>query len=129
MSEHMEDDVVGKAYDGRLMRRLLAYLTPYWRSVLVALAAIVVNAVLQLAPPYLTKLAIDEHIATGNLQGLATIAWLYVAVLVGSFACEYVQTWLMQLTGSASCTTCGCRFTPTCRSSTCASTIVIRSVA
>jgi ATP-binding cassette subfamily B multidrug efflux pump len=99
MSEHMEDDVVGKAYDGRLMRRLLAYLTPYWRSVLVALAAIVVNAVLQLAPPYLTKLAIDEHIATGNLQGLATIAWLYVAVLVGSFACEYVQTWLMQLTG------------------------------
>jgi ATP-binding cassette subfamily B multidrug efflux pump len=99
MAEHMEDDVVGKAYDGRLMRRLLAYLTPYWRSVLVALAAIVVNAVLQLAPPYLTKLAIDEHIATGNLEGLATIAWLYVAVLVGSFACEYVQTWLMQLTG------------------------------
>jgi ATP-binding cassette subfamily B multidrug efflux pump len=99
VAEHMEDDVVGKAYDGRLMRRLLAYLTPYWRSVLVALAAIVVNAVLQLAPPYLTKLAIDEHIATGNLQGLATIAWLYVAVLVGSFACEYVQTWLMQLTG------------------------------
>ena len=99
MAEHMEDDVVGKAYDSRLMRRLLAYLTPYWRSVLAALAAIVVNAVLQLAPPYLTKLAIDEHITTGNLQGLATIAWLYVAVLVASFACEYVQTWLMQLTG------------------------------
>jgi ATP-binding cassette subfamily B multidrug efflux pump len=99
VAEHMEDDVVGKAYDSRLMRRLLAYLRPYWRSVLAALAAIVVNAVLQLAPPYLTKVAIDEHIATGNLEGLATIAWLYVAVLVASFACEYVQTWLMQLTG------------------------------
>ena len=99
MAGHMEDDVVGKAYDSRLMRRLLAYLAPYWRSVLVALAAIVVNAVLQLAPPYLTKLAIDEHITTGNLQGLATIAWVYVGVLLASFACEYVQTWLMQLTG------------------------------
>jgi ATP-binding cassette subfamily B multidrug efflux pump len=95
----MEDDVVGKACDSRLMRRLLGYLVPYWRSVLVALAAIVVNAVLQLAPPYLTKLAIDEHIANRNVEGLATIAWLYVAVLVGSFLLEYVQTWLMQLTG------------------------------
>jgi ATP-binding cassette subfamily B multidrug efflux pump len=95
----MEDDVVGKAYDSRLMRRLLGYLVPYWRSVIVALAAIVVNAVLQLAPPYLTKLAIDEHIANRNVEGLAIIAWLYVAVLVGSFLLEYVQTWLMQLTG------------------------------
>jgi ATP-binding cassette subfamily B multidrug efflux pump len=99
VAEHMEDDVVGKAYDSRLMRRLLSYLLPYWRSVLMALLAIVVNAVLQLAPPYLTKLAIDEHIANRDLEGLVTIAWLYVAVLCGSFALEYVQTWLMQLTG------------------------------
>jgi ATP-binding cassette subfamily B multidrug efflux pump len=95
----MEDDIVGKAYDSRLMRRLLSYLLPYWRQVLMALLAIVVNAVLQLAPPYLTKLAIDEHIANRDLEGLVTIAWLYVAVLCGSFALEYVQTWLMQLTG------------------------------
>ena len=69
-----DDDVIGKAYDSRLMRRLLGYLRPYWRAVLIALAAIIINSVLQLAPPYLTKLVIDEHIATGDLAGLHVIA-------------------------------------------------------
>lgn len=95
----LDDEVVGKAYDSRLMRRLLRYLWPYWRVVLVALAAIILNAVLQLAPPWLTKSAIDDHIAPGTLDGLATIAWVYLAVLAGSFVLEFVQTWLMQLTG------------------------------
>jgi ATP-binding cassette subfamily B multidrug efflux pump len=94
-----DDDVIGKAYDNRLMRRLLGYLRPYWRAVLIALAAIITNSVLQLAPPYLTKLVIDEHIATGDLGGLITVAWIYLSVLVASFGLEYVQTWLMQLTG------------------------------
>jgi ATP-binding cassette, subfamily B, multidrug efflux pump len=94
-----DDDVIGKAYDSRLMRRLLGYLRPYWRAVLAALAAIITHSVLQLAPPYLTKRAIDEHIATGDLPGLLQVAWIYLAVLLASFALEYVQTWLMQLTG------------------------------
>ena len=94
-----EDDVIGKAYDSRLMRRLLGYLRPYWRSVLVALAAIITHSVLQLAPPYLTKLVIDTYIPAGDLGGLVHVAWIYLAVLAGSFALEYVQTWVMQLTG------------------------------
>ena len=94
-----DEDVVGRAYDSRLMRRLLGYLRPYWRSVLVALAAIVVHSVLQLAPPYLTKLVIDDYIPAGDLSGLAGVAAVYLAVLAASFALEFVQTWLMQLTG------------------------------
>ncbi len=94
-----DDDVIGKAYDSRLMRRLLGYLRPYWRSVLVALAAIITHSVLQLAPPYLTKLVIDKYIPAGDLGGLVHVAWIYFAVLAGSFALEYVQTWVMQLTG------------------------------
>ncbi len=94
-----DDDVIGKAYDSRLMRRLLGYLRPYWRSVLVALAAIITHSVLQLAPPYLTKLVIDTYIPAGDLGGLVHVAWIYLAVLAGSFALEYVQTWVMQLTG------------------------------
>jgi ATP-binding cassette, subfamily B, multidrug efflux pump len=94
-----EEDILGKAYDSRLMRRLLGYLLPYWRSVLVALAAIITHSVLQLAPPYLTKLVIDEHIAHRDLNGLIQVAWIYLAVLIASFGLEYVQTWLMQLTG------------------------------
>ena len=94
-----EEEVLGKAYDARLMRRLLEYLRPYWRQVLVALAAIVSASTLQLAQPYLIKVAIDDHIAVGDTRGLGVLAAAYVAILVASFALEYLQTWTLQMTG------------------------------
>ncbi len=94
-----EDDVVGKAYDARLMRRLLAYLRPYRLHASLALAAIIGASILQLAQPYLMKLAIDRYIAAGDLAGINRIALLYLAIIVGSFALEFTQTWLLQLTG------------------------------
>lgn len=94
-----DDEILGKAYDARLMRRLLAYLRPYWKAVLVAFVAIIVGALAALAQPYLMKVAIDQHIAVGELAGLDQLALVYVAVLVAAFAAEYVQTWTMQLTG------------------------------
>jgi ATP-binding cassette subfamily B multidrug efflux pump len=94
-----EDDILGKAYDARLMRRLLTYLWPYWRSVAIALAAIITSAVLGLGEPYLIKIAIDRHIATGQLAGLNRLAAIYFAILVVGFAAEYLQTWTLQLTG------------------------------
>ena len=94
-----EEDVLGKAYDGRLMRRLLLYLRPYWRQVLVALVAIVSVSMLQLAQPYLLKVAIDDHIAIRDTRGLGLLAAAYVIVLVASFALEYLQTWTLQMTG------------------------------
>ena len=95
----MEDEVLGKAYDARLMRRLLHYLRPYRRQVLVAFAAIVVGSAASLAQPYLIKLAIDRYIAVGRLEGLDRLAGIYLVILVASFAAEYVQTWTLQLTG------------------------------
>jgi ATP-binding cassette, subfamily B, multidrug efflux pump len=94
-----DDEILGKAYDARLMRRLLQYLRPYWRSVLVAFGAIVVGAGVSLAQPYLMKVAIDRYIATGSPAGLDRLALMYLALLVIAFAAEYVQTWTMQLTG------------------------------
>ena len=94
-----DDEILGKAYDARLMRRLLQYLRPYWAAVSVAFVAIIVGAVAALAQPYLMKVAIDQHIAVGQLGGLDQLALLYVGVLVTAFAAEYVQTWTMQLTG------------------------------
>jgi len=94
-----DEDVIGKAYDSRLMRRLLSYLRPYWSAALLALAAIIAHSVLQLVPPYLTKVAIDEHIATGDLPGLQRVALLYLIALVLSFGLEYLQTWTMQNVG------------------------------
>ncbi len=81
------------------MRRLLTYLRPHRRAVVVSLAAIVGYSGLQLAQPYLTKVAIDDHITTGNLDGLDGIALAFLVVLVGSFALEYVQTYTMQMMG------------------------------
>lgn len=94
-----DDDVLGKAYDARLMRRLLEYLRPYWRSVAVALVTIVVGGIASLMQPYLIKVAIDRYIAARRLAGLDSLAALYLTVLVVAFAAEYVQTWTMQLTG------------------------------
>ena len=99
VTDFHEDEVLGKAYDARLMRRLLTYLVPYWRQVLLAVAAISVGAGAALAQPYLVKVAIDQHIAAGDLEGLNLLAGMYVGVLVIAFAAEYLQTWTMQLTG------------------------------
>jgi ATP-binding cassette subfamily B protein len=94
-----DDDIIGKAYDARLMRRLLEYLWPYWRSVVVALVAIVIGGLASLAQPYLIKVAIDRYIAARQLAGLDGLAAMYFGVLIVAFAAEYVQTWTMQLTG------------------------------
>jgi ATP-binding cassette subfamily B multidrug efflux pump len=94
-----DDDILGKAYDARLMRRLLEYLRPYWRQVAVALVTIVIGAIAALMQPYLIKVAIDRYIAAGQLAGLDGLAAMYLTVLVVAFAAEYVQTWTMQLTG------------------------------
>ncbi len=94
-----DDEVVGKAYDAQLMRRLVGYLRPYWRSVLVAFVAIIAGSSASLAQPYLIKVAIDRYIAAGRLHDLNTLALLYLVVLVVGFASEYTQTWTLQLTG------------------------------
>src|SRR5688572_11126829 len=98
MSIH-EEDVLGKAYDARLMRRLLTYLGPYKPQVAIAIAAIIAHSVLELAPPYLTKLVIDRYIPARDLSGLGVVAALFLVTLVASFALEYTQTWTLQLTG------------------------------
>jgi ATP-binding cassette subfamily B protein len=98
MSIH-DEEVLGKAYDARLMRRLLGYLRPYSAQVAIALAAIITGSVLQLAQPWLMKVAIDRYIAAGNLDGLDAIAVAYLAILIGAFAMEYVQTVILQTTG------------------------------
>jgi ATP-binding cassette, subfamily B, multidrug efflux pump len=96
-----DDDIVGKAYDARLMRRLLGYLRPYWRSVLLGLVVIVCASLLQLVQPWLTKVAIDDYIAHGDLAGVGRVALLFLAVLAGVFVLEFAQTWISQSIGQA----------------------------
>ena len=95
----IDDDVLGKAYDSSLMRRLLTYLRPYRGQVTLAVVAIIGHSALDLAPPYLTKIVIDRYIPIGDLRGLGTLAALYLVALIASFVLEYLQTWTMQVIG------------------------------
>jgi ATP-binding cassette subfamily B multidrug efflux pump len=113
MASNQEEEVLGKAYDGRLMRRLLTYLRPYKWHVAVALGAIILKSVADVLGPFLTKIAIDKYLAKSPnshswigdrlspapLTGIAQIGGLYVGLLILTFALEFVQTYLMQWTG------------------------------
>ena len=94
-----DNEVLGKAYDARLMRRLVGFMRPHRVAIGWTLVAIIGLSVLQLAPPYLTKVAIDAHIITGELDGLDTLALLFLGVLVLSYVLEYAQTYTLQVTG------------------------------
>src|ERR1700676_4630055 len=108
-----EEEVLGKAYDSRLMKRLLTYLRPYKWQVGIALISILIKAGADVLGPYLTKVVVDRYLAPSHgsqgaldrflsnkpLVGIAQIASLYVALLVFSFLLEYLQTYFMQWTG------------------------------
>ncbi len=108
----MEEEVLGKAYDGRLMRRLLGYMRPYRKLAAVSLVFLLLQSVLQVMGPLLTKTAIDKYLRPngapafpdsmlppGAWAGLTRIGLLYLAVLAGVFVTEFVETYLMQYTG------------------------------
>src|ERR1700684_1293123 len=108
-----EEEVLGKAYDSRLMKRLLTYLRPYKWQVTIALASILIKAGADVLGPYLTKIVVDRYLApVGGLHtpldrflsnkplvGIAQIATLYVGLLIFSFLLEYLQTYYMQWAG------------------------------
>jgi ATP-binding cassette subfamily B multidrug efflux pump len=110
---NQEEEVLGKAYDARLMRRLLRYLRPYSWQVTVALTAIVMKAILDVLGPFLTKTAIDKYLAKSSgshsildswlssdpIKGIAQLSGLFMGTLVLSFFCEFLQTYYMQWTG------------------------------
>jgi ATP-binding cassette subfamily B multidrug efflux pump len=98
MSAH-DDEILGKAYDARLMRRLMRYLRPHWRQVVIALVAIAGHSTLQLAPPYVTKLLIDRYIPAQDAAGVSLMAGLLAASLLFGFGFQYVETWTLQMTG------------------------------
>jgi len=99
LNSYHEEEVLGKAYDHRLMARLLTYLAPYKPSVAVAFVLILVLSALKLVGPYLTKVAIDEHIARGDVAGLARVAALFILALLAQFVLSYWQVYVMNLTG------------------------------
>src|SRR6266705_6529844 len=115
MASFHEEEVLGKAYDSRLMKRLMTYLRPYTWQVVVALTAIVLKAGADVLGPYLTRTAVDKYLAHSNadtsrtfldpflssrpLVGIAQVAALYVFLLTIMFVFDFAQTYFMQWTG------------------------------
>ena len=82
---HQEDEILGKAYDARLMLRVLRYLRPYWKLLTVAFAFLLLQTGTQLIGPYITKIAIDRYIATQDVDGLDRTALAYLGVVILRF--------------------------------------------
>ena len=109
-----DDEVVGKIYDSRLMRRLLTYLKPYKLQTGLSAASILLKAASDVLGPYLTKVAVDtymagappeklswlgRHLSRSPMTGITEIAGLYLISLGVTFILEFFQTYLMQWTG------------------------------
>ena len=67
-ASHQEDEIIGKAYDSRLMRRLMQYLRPYWLMTLFALVTTLIYGILQAVPAYLMKVEVDRYLDPAHGQ-------------------------------------------------------------
>ena len=94
-----EEEVQERPFNLRLVLRLVSYLGPYKLRVTAALALILVTAVSSQLGPWLTKIGVDDHIMTGNLDGLYGVIGLYFASLVIQYIAQYGQTRVTELTG------------------------------
>jgi ATP-binding cassette subfamily B protein len=94
-----DDALAPQSYDLGLLRRLLGYLRPHLAAVGAAFALIVAQAGVDLVGPYLTKVAIDRHIARGDAAGLARVAGLYLLALAAAFVVRFLQNYIMQMAG------------------------------
>ncbi len=93
------DEIKGKIYDRKLFGRLLRYGLPYKHLIAGGIALIIISSFLRIVGPYVTKLAIDDYIESGNFSKLKILALIYVGVLAVNFVVSYVQTYITQLLG------------------------------
>jgi ATP-binding cassette, subfamily B, multidrug efflux pump len=93
------DDVLGRAFDRRLAARLWVTARPHHRLVWSSIALFPLVAAMELAQPYLLKVAIDDHILHADWAGLATVAALYAATLAVLYGLRMLEEYLMALTG------------------------------
>ncbi len=97
--ETHEEEILGKAYDARLMRRLLHYLRPYKIQVVIAVVITIAYSGLGPLRPYLTKIAVDSYIEKGNAAGLFKIILIMFGVISAQALLRYGSAYLTQWIG------------------------------
>lgn len=93
-ANYHEEEALGKAYDSRLMKRLLTYIRPYRWAVAVAVVLLLLLSILQIGSPYLIQVAIDDYITPGDLEGLTLLTFVFIAVLILASTVRFAQTYL-----------------------------------
>ncbi len=94
-----EEEILGKAYDASLMKRLLNYLRPYKRHVALAIALSIVVSAMEAVRPYFIKIAVDENIASGDKHGLLMTSLAFLGVLMVRGVLQYFNAYLTQWIG------------------------------
>jgi len=94
-----EDEIVGKAYDRKLLLRFAAYLRPYLWLVAAVIAILPLTTAAKLAQPWLIKLAIDNHIIKGDLAGLPLVAGGFLLLILAESLLSFLEVLLLQYIG------------------------------
>ena len=114
----VEEEVLGKAYDGRLMRRLMGYMKPYRPLVALSLVFLLAQSFFQVLGPLLTRIAVDRYLQPNAASvpsvlnrllpadpwtGLTRIGLMYLTVLAGVFTCEFVADGVLKHVNNGYC--------------------------
>lgn len=97
-----EEDVLGQAYDTKLMIRLWTYVRPHALLLVFALLLIPITVAFEIAQPYLLSVAIDVYITNHVTDGLGTLAMVFVGFVIMQALCGYAQLYALQLVGQRS---------------------------
>ncbi|MCK4573903.1 MAG: ABC transporter ATP-binding protein, partial [candidate division Zixibacteria bacterium] len=98
-NNYHEEETLGKAYDARLMKRLMGYVRPYRPMVVAAVAMLLLNAGFQTSLAFITRWAIDDHIVPGVAEGFGLVALAYLGIVVLMTFSSYGQIYLTMLLG------------------------------
>ncbi|SYZ72394.1 ABC transporter-like protein [Candidatus Zixiibacteriota bacterium] len=94
-----EEEILGKAYDARLMRRLLGYVRPYRLPLVTAIILLIAGSILQLLLPVMVQIGIDKYLLNKDLGGLGRIALVTAGILAGAFLMSYLQAFITMYIG------------------------------
>lgn len=97
MSQFHDELITGKAYDAKLVKRLFGFVTPYMRYMMLAIVFLFIVTVLDILPPFITKIAIDDYIAKNRVGEIYKIIILYQAVLITHFLFQFLHTYTINL--------------------------------
>jgi len=97
--EHKDDEILGKAYDAKLMRRLLNYVKPYKKYVILAIMLNIIVAAIPSIRPLLSQIAVDDYIANKDYNGLLFVCMALFGTLILQAVVQYFLTYYTEYMG------------------------------